>query len=75
MTTLVEIEEAVAELGHHDQRDLLQWLQDRLENAEPSAPDTAEWLAELAELRARTGTGVPGTPIDEIIDDLREERT
>lgn len=75
MTTLVEIEEAVADLAHHDQRVLLQWLQDRLKNTELGAPDTAEWLAELADLRARTGTGVPGTSIDEMIDDLREERT
>lgn len=33
-----------------------------------------EWLGELHRLRAAVGTGVPGTPTEQIIDELREER-
>ena len=33
-----------------------------------------QWLKELRHLRATTGTGVPGTPSEQIIDELREER-
>ncbi len=57
---------------------MLHWLQGRLEDtagvSRESSPDLKEWLDELSDLRSKTGTGKPGTPLGELIDDLREER-
>ncbi len=39
-----------------------------------SLEDRKQWLAELAELRARTGTGKFGAPLQEIMDEIREDR-
>ncbi len=36
--------------------------------------DRQTWLGELAELRARTHTGQAGVPLQQLMDDLREER-
>lgn len=78
MSTLVQIESAVADLPPQDQRSLLSWLQARLRFApNPQAPvlsDRQVWLGELAELQARTHTGKSGVPLQELMDDLREER-
>lgn len=78
MTTLVQIEEAVAELAPQDQRSLLQWLQGKLEkdtSAPTSAPEVHErWLNRLEQLRNSVGSGIPTTPTDEIINDLRSDR-
>lgn len=78
MSTLGEIESAVANLPQQDQWSLLEWLQSRLPAQRsvqvPSLEDRKQWLAELAELRARTGTGKVGAPLQEIMDELREER-
>ena len=32
------------------------------------------WMAKLAELRREGSTGKPGSPVEAILDDLREER-
>ena len=78
MSTLVEIESAVAGLPAQEQWSLLEWLQGRLvAKRGPVAPvvnDRQQWLAELAELRARGATGKTGTPIQQMMDELREER-
>jgi hypothetical protein len=78
VSTLVQIESAVAGLPPQDQWLLLNWLQGRL-MAAPKAQalktdERQEWLAELAELRAKTHTGVQGVPLQEVMDDLREDR-
>lgn len=75
MSTLVQIESAVVELPPQDQWSLLTWLQGRLTEPRPlAATDRQQWLAELAELRERNKTEVPGVPLQELLDDIREER-
>lgn len=78
MSTLVEIESAVAKLPQQDQWSLLEWLQSRLPTKPAvvvqSMDDRKQWLAELAELRARGATGKTGLSIQEIMDDIREDR-
>lgn len=78
MSTLVQIESAVAELPPQDQWSLLTWLQGRLaaapEAAAAKSNDREEWLVELAELRAKTHTGGQGVPLQQVMDDLREDR-
>jgi len=78
MSTLVEIESAVANLPQQEQWSLLEWLQSRLpgkrETQGNSLEDRKQWLVELAELRARTCTGKRGAPLQEIMDDIREDR-
>jgi hypothetical protein len=78
MSTLVEIESAVSSLPPQDQLSLLDWLQRRLRETQPatvsSLDDHKKWLAELAELRARGATGKSGASIQQIMDDIREDR-
>jgi len=78
MSRLVQIESEVVGLPPQEQWTLLTWLQRRLTSV-PAAERLdqrarKEWLAELAELRARTQTGLHGAPLQEILDELREER-
>ena len=78
MSTLVQIESAVTGLPPQEQWSLLTWLQGRLA-VPPSNPamkvnERQEWLAELAELRAKNQTGVQGVPLQQVMDDLREDR-
>lgn len=78
MSNLVQIESAVAGLPPQDQWSLLSWLEARLRSVpKPQTlvmSDRQAWLGELAELRARTHTGKAGVPLQELMDDLREER-
>ena len=78
MSTLVQIESEVVGLPPQEQWTLLTWLQGRLTTAAtPDQPDLRsrqEWLAELAELRANTRTGLQGALSQDILNELREER-
>lgn len=78
MSKLIQIESAVAELPAQDQWTLLGWLQRRLASPpKPSSPDTnkrREWLNELSELRTKTRTGTSGIPLQQLVDELREDR-
>ncbi len=78
MSSLVKIESAVAGLPPQEQWSLLAWLQAFLNKSSPPTPptpsDRQEWLAELAELRARTHTGKQGVPLQQLMDELREDR-
>jgi hypothetical protein len=78
MTTLIQIEEAVAELAPQDQKSLLSWLQGRLEqNAHEQTPLEEEhesWLNRLEQLRNSVGTGKLTTSTEDILDDLRSDR-
>jgi hypothetical protein len=78
MTTLIQIEEAVAELAPQDQKSLLSWLQGRLEqNAHKQTPLEEEhesWLNRLEQLRNSVGTGKLTTSTEDILDDLRSDR-
>lgn len=75
MSTLLEIESAVTSLPAPQQRTLLAWLQAVVETRPlPAAqPQTrrAVWLRKLAERRQRGVTGKAGTPLQQIMDDLR----
>jgi hypothetical protein len=78
MSTLAEIESVIANLPPQDQLSLFEWLQSRvpskLAGTIKSSDDRKQWLAELAELRTLTQTGKLGTPLQQIMEDLREER-
>lgn len=78
MSRLIQIESDVAELPAQDQWTLLSWLQVRLTSQpNPTSPDTnkrREWLNELSELRAKTHTGTRGMPLQQLVDELREDR-
>lgn len=78
MSTLIQIESAVAELPPQDQWMLLAWLQGRLSAAAKVQATKAnareEWLTELSELRANTHTGGQGIPMQQLMDELREDR-
>lgn len=75
MSTLMEIESAVTALPATQQRTLLVWLQSLMEQrSQPVPPRTARrelWLEKLAERRRRGLTGKAGTPLQQIMDDLR----
>jgi len=78
MSTLTQIESAVTGLPQQDQWTLLSWLQKLLSKTPPSETtsptDRQAWLAELAELRAKTQTGKQGVPLQQLMDELREDR-
>jgi hypothetical protein len=78
MTTLIQIEEAVAELAPQDQKSLLSWLQGRLEQKAheetPLAEEHESWLNRLEQLRNSVGTGKLTTSTEDILDDLRSDR-
>ncbi|MDI1312019.1 hypothetical protein [Prosthecobacter sp.] len=75
MSTLVEIESAVTTLPPQQQECLLVWLQSQVsKNFKPVTKATTErraWLQRLVERRERGRTGQPGTPLQQIMDDLR----
>ena len=45
-----------------------------VETERPVAGDRAEWLEELRQRRERNATGKTGTPMQQIWDELREDR-
>ena len=45
-----------------------------VETERPAAVDRAEWLEELRQRRERSATGKTGTPMQQIWDELREDR-
>ncbi len=75
MSTLIEIESAVTSLPPTQQRTLLVWLQSLVEAkpqvAQQRQPRREAWLQRLAERRQRGVTGTSGTPLQQIMDDLR----
>ncbi|MCX6879718.1 MAG: hypothetical protein NTW21_38830 [Verrucomicrobia bacterium] len=75
MSTLTNIERTVTSLPPSQQRSLLVWLQAALApspvpTAKPRAVREA-WLQSLAERRERGRTGKTGTPLQQVMDDLR----
>jgi hypothetical protein len=73
VSTLAEIECAVKSLPEPDKRSLLEWLQAVLETGEPapSKGQREEWLQRLAQRRERGLTRQSGSPLQQILDDLR----
>ncbi len=75
MNTLTDIESVVTSLPPSQQRSLLVWLQsvvatNPVQDAEPRAA-REEWLQRLQARRERGRTGKAGTPLQQILDDLR----
>jgi hypothetical protein len=75
VSTLTDIERTVTSLPPSQQHSLLIWLQSLLatspaQSANPRAVREA-WLQSLAERRERGRTGKTGTPLPQIMDDLR----
>lgn len=73
MSTLAEIECAVKLLPEPEKRSLLEWLQAVLESGEttPSEDQREAWLQRLAQRRERGITPKSGSPLQQILDDLR----
>ena len=75
VSTLAEIESAVTTLPPAEQRTLLEWLQPRMESIPRSVrrhrTSREIWLSRLAERRQRGATGKTGTPIRQLMDELR----
>ena len=77
MRTLVEIEEAVETLPRVEQETLWQHLSHRLFNPVGKADDVERrrvWLEKLRRIRERNETGKAGAPLQQVMDELREER-
>jgi hypothetical protein len=75
MSTLLEIESAVSSLPAPEQRTLLVWLQSVVEGEPQASPKRQNrqdaWLQKLAERRRRGMTRKAGTPLQQILNDLR----
>ncbi len=75
MSTLVQIESAVAELPPQEQWSLLSWLQARLRSEpkveQPSATQHPAWLEEVRQLREQCATGKPGTLVEQLVSEIR----
>lgn len=81
MNNLLQIESVVAGLPRQDQRSLLNWLQALLrgggaQKSHRSTPaeERRAWLSELEALRTKTHTGKQGVPLQQVMDELREDR-
>ena len=82
MSTLVQIESEVVGLPPQEQWSLLTWLQARLTGV-PKSPgpvrgqtqaEIDQWLAELDQIKAETHKGKGGVPLQQLMDELREDR-
>ena len=80
MSTLAEIESAVDGLPRPEQVTLLEYLRRRLAGAAPGSAASAVdaqrrqlWLAELRQLRERNATGGTGAPLQQVMDEIRDE--
>jgi len=77
--SLKELQSSISQLPRADRESLLRFLGQQLAD-EASAPrasttavDRTQWVDELRQLRDRMATGHSGTPLAEILDDLRSE--
>lgn len=83
--SLPEIQSLISQLPRSERETLLrvlgQQLADEAQGVRPAANPQAttanrsQWLEELRQLREGVATGVHGTPLSEILDDLRADRT
>ena len=78
MSTLSEIQAAVDKLPHPEQKILLEHLVRKPgvcpTITEGSRAQRERWIQKLDRLRNRGATGKPGVPLQEILDDIRDER-
>jgi hypothetical protein len=75
MSTLVQIESAVAELPLDDQVSLLTWLQNRVRMSSltrvSSKSSQPAWLEEIRQLRQKCATEKSGTPVEQLVTEIR----
>jgi hypothetical protein len=75
MSNLAEIESAVTALPASEQKVLLNWLQSIVGTVAPGASKTEEgrdaWLRRMETRRLRGATGKSGTPVQQMMNDLR----
>ncbi|HEY5893721.1 MAG TPA: hypothetical protein VIT91_10865 [Chthoniobacterales bacterium] len=81
MSTLAEIESAVDALPRPEQETLLQYLVRKLagprltrSRVTQRGSGGGDGSAELRQLRERNATGRTGAPLQQVMDELREER-
>jgi hypothetical protein len=77
MSTLAEIESAVYRLPLAEQEELLRQLARRLRARRAAAGPVSreQWMARLEALRDSIGTGKQTLSSEQILEELREERT
>ena len=82
--SLKELQTSISQLPRPDRESLLRLLGQQLadeaqgvrpsENQQSTAVDRSQWLEDLRQLRESVTTGAHGTPLSEILDDLRGDR-
>lgn len=82
--SLKELQTSISQLPRPDRESLLRFLGQQLadeaqgvrpsENQQSAAVDRSQWLEDLRQLRESVTTGAHGTPLSEILDDLRADR-
>ena len=83
--SLPEIQSLISQLPRSECETLLRLLGQQLadeaqggrlpENSLAAKVERSQWLDELRQLRESVTTGTQGTPLSEILDDLRADRT
>ncbi len=83
--SLPEIQSLISQLPRSERETLLRLLGQQLadeaqggrlpENSQAAKVERSQWLDELRQLRESVTTGTQGTPLSEILDDLRADRT
>lgn len=83
--SLPEIQSLISQLPRSERETLLRVLGQQLAdeaqgvraaaNPQAATANRSQWLEELRQLREGVATGVHGTPLSEILDDLRADRT
>ncbi len=82
--SLPEIQSLISQLPRSERESLLRLLGQQLadeaqgerpsENSQAAKVERSQWLDELRQLRESVATGTQGTPLSEILDDLRADR-
>ena len=83
--SLKELQSSISQLPRSERETLLRFLGQQLadeakgvcvsESAEVTTLERSRWLEELRQLREGVATGVVGTPLTEILEELRADRT
>ena len=82
--SLKELQTSISQLPRPDRETLLRFLGQQLaeesqgirpaESPQAVTLDRSQWLEDLRQLRESVTTGAHGTPLSEILDDLRADR-
>ena len=82
--SLPEIQSLISQLPRSERETLLRMIGQQLadeaqggrlpENSQAAKVERSQWLDELRQLRESVTTGIQGTPLSEILDDVRANR-